>query len=105
MADKLPKQYQMLSQRFPEYMKAVQKLGEVVRAQGPLDEKTAQLIQLAAAVATKSQGAVHSHARRALAAGASIEEVQHAVILLTSTLGFPQVSAALSWLSPLDASR
>lgn len=102
MADKLPKQYQMLSQRFPEYMKAVQKLGEVVRAQGPLDEKTAQLIQLAAAVATKSQGAVHSHARRALAAGASMEEVQHAVILLTSTLGFPQVSAALSWLEPLD---
>jgi alkylhydroperoxidase/carboxymuconolactone decarboxylase family protein YurZ len=40
---------------------------------------------------------VHSHARRALKAGAKPDEVRHAIVLLTSTIGFPVVSAALSW--------
>jgi len=32
-----------------------------------------------------------------LKAGATPEEIYHAVILLTSTIGFPHTSAALSW--------
>jgi alkylhydroperoxidase/carboxymuconolactone decarboxylase family protein YurZ len=56
-------------------------------------------VQLAAAAAIRSEGAVHSHARRALAAGATPEEIQHAVIALTSTIGFPNVMAALSWIN------
>jgi len=96
-ADKLPKHYQRLNKNHPEFMKAVANLGEVVQTQGPLEPKTANLIQLAAAVALRSEGAVHSHARRALKQGASPEDVRHAVMLLTSTLGFPTASAALSW--------
>ena len=101
MSEKLPKQYQMLMEKYPDYMKAVNTLGDVVHTQGPLDDKTAHLIQLAAAAANGSQGAAHSHARRAMAHGASASEVSHAIILLTSTLGFPQVSAALSWVEDL----
>jgi len=41
---------------------------------------------------------VRSHATRALASGATLEEIQHAVIILTSTIGFPTVAAALSWI-------
>jgi alkylhydroperoxidase/carboxymuconolactone decarboxylase family protein YurZ len=40
---------------------------------------------------------VHSHVRRALKAGAKPEEIYHSVILLTSTIGFPNTSAAMSW--------
>jgi 4-carboxymuconolactone decarboxylase len=40
---------------------------------------------------------VHSHVRRAVENGAPPEEIYHAIILLTSTIGFPTVSAALSW--------
>lgn len=102
MAEKgMPKQYKMLLEKYPEYMKAVQDLGESVRAHGPLDEKTAHLIQMAAAVAIRSEGAVHSHARRAMAAGATTDDVRHALILCTSTLGFPTVSAALSWVGDI----
>jgi 4-carboxymuconolactone decarboxylase len=93
----LPKHYKKLLEDYPEYMKAVNELGDLARQQGPIQGKVANLIQLAAAAAQASEGAVHSHTRRALEAGASPEEVRHAVILLTSTLGFPQVSAALSW--------
>ena len=40
---------------------------------------------------------MHSHTRRALAAGARAEEIRHALLLLTSTIGFPNVAAAMSW--------
>jgi len=95
--EKLPKQYRRLNKSFPQYMEAVRNLGEVVQKEGPLDLKSLQLVQLAAAAAIRSEGAVHSHARRALKAGAAPDEIRHALIALTSTLGFPTVSAALSW--------
>ena len=44
------KRYQLMKRRYPELMQAVEHLGEVASA-GPLDEKTKQLIQLAAAAA------------------------------------------------------
>ena len=94
---KYPKLYTRLKKRHPQFFSAVESLGETVRQQGPLDDKTAHLIQLAAAASIRSEGSVHSHTRRALDAGASPEEIHHALILLTSTIGFPTVVAALSW--------
>lgn len=91
------KQYHKMKERHPEYMDAVETLGKAVKNEGPLDEKTAQLIQLAAAASNRSEGAVHSHTRRALDAGARPDEIYHAIILLTSTIGFPNAVAALSW--------
>lgn len=101
MADNIPAWYQKMIKDYPQYMEAVQSLGEAVRKEGPLDGKSAHLIQLAAAVAIRSEGSVHSHARRAMEAGASPEEVKHAIILLTSTLGFPTTSAALTWVQDI----
>lgn len=97
MAANVSKQYRMMQQAYPGLLEAVESLGKAAKQAGPLDEKTAQLIQLAAAAACRSEGAVHSHTQRALAAGASAEEIRHSLILLTSTLGFPGVMAALSW--------
>jgi AhpD family alkylhydroperoxidase len=93
----LPGQYESIHKRFKKYEAALEDLGKAARRAGPLDRKTAHLIQLAAAAAIRSEGAVHSHARRALKAGATADEVYHALLLLTSTIGFPTVSAALSW--------
>lgn len=93
----LPKQYRRLHESHPEFMDALHKLGELAQKQGPLEVKVLQLIQLAAAVAIRSEGSVHSHARRALAAGATPDEIRHAVLALTSTVGFPTASAALTW--------
>jgi len=94
---KPPQHYNQLHKRYPEYMNALDALGESVKQAGPLDVKTCELIQLAAAAATRSEGAVHSHCRRAQDAGATREEVHHTLLLLTSTIGFPTVSAAMSW--------
>ena len=98
MSDKeMPKHYKVMQSEHPGLMKAVSELGQATRAEGPLDEKTVELVQMAAAAALRLEGAVHSHTRRALKAGASREEIHHALVVLTSTMGFPSVSAALSW--------
>jgi 4-carboxymuconolactone decarboxylase len=95
--EKLPKHYLFEKKVHEAFIGAVEALGKTLREQGPLDEKTANLIQLAAAAAIHSEGAVHSHVRRAVENGATPEEIYHALMLLTSTLGYPTVSAALSW--------
>ena len=92
-----PRWYSLIRERHGNFIQALEKLGEAVRQAGPLDDKTAHLVQLAAAAATHSEGSVHSHVRRALKAGATPEEIYHAIILLTSTIGFPRTSASLSW--------
>ncbi|MBI5342295.1 MAG: carboxymuconolactone decarboxylase family protein [Deltaproteobacteria bacterium] len=94
---KLPKAYLGMKERYGGVMEAVEKMGEALTDAGPLDEKTAQLVQLAAAAAIRSEGSVHSHVRRALAAGAKPEEIRHALVLLTSTIGFPTVAASMTW--------
>ena len=89
--------YQEITKLYPEVMAAQETLGKTIRGLGPLDTKTSHLIQLAAAATAKSEGAVHSHTRRAIKAGASAEEIYHSMLLLISTIGFPQAMAAISW--------
>ncbi len=98
---RLPGQYRSIGRRFKGYSIALEGLGKAAKAAGPLDEKTAHLIQLAAAASVRSEGAVHSHARRAIEAGATKDELHHTLLLITSTIGFPTVSAALSWVDDL----
>jgi len=94
---KLPNQYQRMQKRFEKFTDAVEHLGKAAKDAGPLDDKTSHLVRLAAAAAIGSEGALHSHTRRAMEAGAKPDEIYHAIILLTSTIGFPRVSAAVSW--------
>ena len=86
-----------ISKRYEKLADAVENLGKTTREMGPVDEKTSHLIQLAAAAAIRSEGSVHSHVRRALKSGATEDEIYHSLILLTSTIGFPTVTAAISW--------
>lgn len=101
MTQQLPEHYLKLKDRHADLIDAVEALGKAARAAGPLDEKNGQLIQLGAAAAIHSRGSVCSHATRALASGATPEEIRHAIIMLTSTIGFPTVAAALSWIDEI----
>jgi AhpD family alkylhydroperoxidase len=93
----LPRNYDWLAAKFNNVIQNHQELGKALREAGPLNNKDANLIQLAAAAATKAEGAVHSHVKRAMDSGATPEEIYHAILLLTSTIGFPAMAAALSW--------
>lgn len=88
--DKFRKQYADITERYQE-------LGMACRAAGPLDEKVQDLVKLGIAIGANSPGAVRSHARKALAAGATPEEIIHCVLLALTTTGFPNMIAALGW--------
>jgi 4-carboxymuconolactone decarboxylase len=106
VATKKPSLYMNFQDKYPKYFTAVETLGATVRDAGPLPEKTLHLVQLAAAAAVRSEGAVHSHVRRGLACGLKPEEIRHALLAVTSTIGFPNVIAAMSWAEDvLDKSR
>jgi hypothetical protein len=64
MAGEFPRWYSKTREQYQEYFKALENLGETVRKQGPLDEKTSHLVQLAAAAALLSRyNAAHEHHR------------------------------------------
>jgi len=44
-----------------------------------------------------SEGAVKSHARRALEEGITAEELRHVILLAFTTAGFPTMIAAMKW--------
>jgi AhpD family alkylhydroperoxidase len=103
--EKYPVQYTNIMKRYKGVMASLEKLGKATKAAGPLSKKTSELVQMAAAAAIRAEGSVHSHARRALQAGAKPAEIQHAIIALTSTIGFPTVSAAMSWVDDVLAKQ
>ena len=94
-----PLMYRKIRDSPPQIIAQLEALGQSVAQAGPISRKDGHLIQLAAAAAIQSEGSVHSHARRALEAGASIQEIEHSLLLLVSVIGFPRVAAALSWIS------
>ncbi|MBL8735259.1 MAG: carboxymuconolactone decarboxylase family protein [Planctomycetes bacterium] len=89
--------FQRFGAEFPEVAAAYTALGEAALRAGPLDTKTRSLVKLALAVGAWREGAVHSTAGRALAAGCTPAEIRHAVVLATTTLGFPSMMAAMRW--------
>jgi alkylhydroperoxidase/carboxymuconolactone decarboxylase family protein YurZ len=94
----LPETANSVARDQPELWAAFQSLGEAASRAGPLDERTRRLVHLAFAIATDSQGATHSHARRALADGVSAEELDHVAFLAVTTLGWAGAIKGLTWI-------
>ena len=94
----LPKVYEKFRKNFEEVFESYKHLGITTRKAGPLDEKTQDLIKLGISVGANSRGAVMSSTRKALAAGATPDEITHVALLALSTTGFPNMIAALNWI-------
>ena len=93
----LPKAYENFKKAYPKIWQAYDRLGAAVHDSGPLDKKNRELLKLGMAIGARLEGAVHSHTRRALEAGATAQEIYHVVLLVLTTLGFPHTVAALTW--------
>jgi len=104
-AAKVPGWYETQRRRHGGVIAAYEALGRACRAAGPLDGRTAALVKLGIAVGARLEGAVHSHVRRSLEAGASLDDCRHVVLLATTTIGFPAMMAALSWVEDVAAER
>ena len=94
----LPDIYLRFRDSYPGVAAALDGLGEAVDGAGPLDERTARLIKLGLAIGAAAEGAVRSNARKALAAGATADEIRHAALLGGTTCGFPAAIAGFGWI-------
>jgi 4-carboxymuconolactone decarboxylase len=101
----LPQPFTRFRDQNPAVVTAYEALGEACAQAGPLDPKTRELLKLALAIGARLEGAVHSHARRALEAGVTAEEIRHVVALVPPTLGLPTTIAVSTWVEDVLAPK
>ncbi|WP_027960644.1 carboxymuconolactone decarboxylase family protein [Halomonas halodenitrificans] len=100
----LPSGAGQVAEQFPEVWDAYAELGKACAESGPLDARTRRLVKLALAVGARSEGAVHSHARRALEEGETHDALKQVAMLSIPTLGLPRGVAALTWIEDITES-
>ncbi len=96
--EKLPAGAGEIAEAYPDVWDAYAALGKACSEAGPIDGRTARLVKLALAIGALSEGAVHSHTRRALEEGVSREELKQVALMAIPTLGFPQGVRVLTWI-------
>ena len=86
----VPKLYADFRAKFPEILDRNEDLGTYIHDHGgPLDDKTRWLVKLGISATARHQTGVATHVRRARQAGATEEEIQHALLLVIPSCGFP----------------
>jgi alkylhydroperoxidase/carboxymuconolactone decarboxylase family protein YurZ len=89
----------------PELWRTFQALGSEIGKAGPLSEREQRLVNVALAIGGDSEGATHSHARRALAENLSPEDLDHVAFLAITTLGWPQAIRGLTWVRDVTGAK
>lgn len=75
---------------FPEVYAGHESLGrEIHENAGPLPEKVRWLLKVVISGASRHHSSLETHIARAREAGATEEEIKHALLLLVQTTGFP----------------
>lgn len=94
-----------VAKAYPDVWKAYASLGKACSETGPIEGRTARLVKLALAIGALSEGAVHSHTRRALEEGLSPQELKQVALMAIPTLGFPQGVKVLTWIEDITDGR
>jgi 4-carboxymuconolactone decarboxylase len=94
---RLPATFKQFITRFPELGAAHESVAKAVDKAGPLDAKTCFLIKMGISLGAGLESAFRSHVRRAMQHGATIEEIEQALLLAMNTVGFPRTVAAWQW--------
>jgi len=82
--------YTDFKEQFPEIHEKNEALGQWIHENGgPLDERSRSLIKMGISAATHHLSAVSTHINKAREAGATEEEILHAMLLVIPTCGFP----------------
>ena len=101
MAETLPSGAAKLAENHPPVWTAYQLLGAACAEAGPLDARTRRLVKLAVAIGQESEGAVHSHTRRALSEGLTKDEILHVALLAIPSMGLAKAAAAMTWIADI----
>ena len=94
--DVTEKNLKYLVQNHGDIYEAYERFGKLVHENGgPLDKKTCWLIKVAISASCQCENALITHILKALKAGCSKEEIEHAILLVAPTSGFPKMMQAL----------
>jgi AhpD family alkylhydroperoxidase len=99
----LHKIFSRFKKEFPEVYSKHETLGkEIHESAGPLPEKVRWLIKIAISGASRHFIALETHILKAREAGATNEEIKHALLMLIQTTGFPNFMEAYSVFKKLE---
>ena len=90
------KNFRYFKENHPEIYKAYEDFGKELHEKGgPLDEKSRWLIKIGVSAASQYEFALQTHIEKAMKAGCTAAEIEHAILLIASTAGFPRMMNAL----------
>jgi AhpD family alkylhydroperoxidase len=101
MTEKMPGAAGDLAEQHPDIWRAYADLGQATADCGPLSDREKRLVKLALAIGAGSEGAVHSHTRRARDEGIEPEALMQVAMLAIGPLGFPRAVAAKTWIEDI----
>jgi len=90
-----------LADGHPDIWKAYAALGRATAEAGPLTDRERRLVKLALAIGAGSEGAVHSHTRRARSEGIDRAALAQIALLAIGPLGLPRAVAAKTWIEDI----
>ena len=93
-----PRSWRQLEAQYPDVVAAYDALSEVCRQAGPLDQASVALVKLGVSIGSGAQRTVHSHAKKALRAGADLEALRQVALIALPTIGLPAALDALRWI-------
>jgi len=93
-----PEYFKDIQKHYPKVAAGFDKLAKDIAEAGPLDRKTQLFIKLGVSIGVGREGNIQKSTEQALAAGISNEEIRHAVLLATTTAGFPSMIVAMQWI-------
>jgi 4-carboxymuconolactone decarboxylase len=94
---KLPGTYVAFVEKFPALGKAHADIADAAYNAGPLDRKTCELVKAGICMGAGLESAFRSHVRRAMEHGATVTEIEQAVLLAMNTVGFPRMVMCWNW--------
>ncbi len=99
-----PEFYQKAKEQYHDLFESYEALGRAAKEAGPLDARTIALVKLAISLAAGLEGATHSSARKAIAAGCTPDELRHVALLGVTSIGFPAMMRARAWIEDVIGS-
>jgi len=98
---KIPRHYIDFAHKYPKIVTAYENLAGQCHKAGPLSDRERVLVKLGVAIGSHTEGSVHSQVRKALELGLQPDEIRHAVLMALTSIGFPRMMAALTWVEDI----
>jgi alkylhydroperoxidase/carboxymuconolactone decarboxylase family protein YurZ len=94
--DVIEKNLKYLIDNHGDIYDAYEKFGKAVHEKGgPLNEKTRWLIKVSLSTHCQNEYSLRTHILKALHHGCTKEEIEHAILLVAPTCGFPKMMRGL----------